>query len=55
MENIGKKAEEAYLSNINNYYGRFFYDNIVNIIIKLFIINVLLAVIIISYSELRSV
>lgn len=43
------------MSNLNNYYGRFFYDNIINIIIKLCIINVLLAVIIISYSELRSV
>ncbi|CAD8204536.1 unnamed protein product [Paramecium pentaurelia] len=55
MENIGEQAEEMYMSNLNNYYGRFFYDNIVNIIIKLCIINVLLAVIIISYSELRSV
>ncbi|CAD8201229.1 unnamed protein product [Paramecium pentaurelia] len=55
MENIGEQAEEMYMNNLNNYYGRFFYDNIINIIIKLCIINVLLAVIIISYSELRSV
>lgn len=52
---MGKELEEEYLSHLNNYFGRFFYDNIINVVIKLFIVNILLAIIIVSYSKLRSI
>lgn len=52
---IGPDEEQHYLRKLSNYYGRFFYDNTINIIIKLVIVKILLAIIIVSYSKLRSI